>query len=181
MMKHDGLVIWITGLSGAGKSTLARQVVEQLKKQGSCIVLLDGDVLREVFGATTNREENHGREARLALGKRYSSLSRVLSAQGHNVIVPTISLFRELHEWNRQNIPNYFEVYLKVPIDELRRRDPKGLYRKFDNGELKNLAGLDLEIEEPENPDWVVDFNPERAASSIASELVDRAKIEDAI
>lgn len=97
------------------------------------------------------------------------------------MIVPTISLFRELHEWNRRNIPNYFEVYLKVPIDELRRRDPKGLYRKFDNGELKNLAGLDLEIEEPENPDWVVDFDPGRAASSIASELVDRAKIEDAI
>ena len=44
-------VIWITGLSGSGKSTLAREVVNILREKGNTVILLDGDELREVFGA----------------------------------------------------------------------------------------------------------------------------------
>jgi len=180
-MIGGGSVIWITGLSGAGKSTVAQAVVARLREQGDTVISLDGDELREVFGATAITGENHGGEARLTLAKRYSALSRVLSAQGHTVVVATISLFREVHEWNRGNIPNYFEVFLRVPIDELRRRDPKGLYSRFEAGELENVAGLDLKVEEPESPNWLVDFDPGKTALSIASELVDRAKKEKII
>jgi adenylylsulfate kinase len=74
------------------------------------------------------------------------------------VVTATISLFNEIHEWNRATLPGYFEVYLKVPIDELRRRDPKGIYRRFDAGELTHVAGLDLPIDEPEAADWVVEL-----------------------
>ena len=88
--------------------------------------MLDGDELREVFGATTPGDENHGREARLQLAFQYTHLCRVLASQGLVVVVATISMFKEIHKWNRDNLPGYFEVYLNVPIDELRRRDPKG-------------------------------------------------------
>ena len=45
-------------------------------------------------------------------------------------------MFDELYAWNRENITNYFEVYLKAPLDELRCRDPKSIYRRYENGEL---------------------------------------------
>jgi len=167
----DGMVLWITGLSGTGKSTLACAVVERLRANGKSVLMLDGDELRKVFGATAANVENHGREGRLALSMQYAHLCRVIAAQGLTVVIATISLFREVHAWNRANLPGYFEVYLKVPVEELRRRDPKGIYRRFDAGELTQVAGLDLPIDEPEAADWTVDFDPERTVTALAEEL----------
>ncbi|MEJ5057348.1 MULTISPECIES: adenylyl-sulfate kinase [unclassified Pseudomonas] len=173
-MKREsgGQVVWITGLSGAGKSTLAEELVAKLRGIGQSVVLLDGDELREVFGAAANNSQNHGREGRLALAMQYARLCRMLAAQGQTVVIGTISLFREVHEWNRAHLPGYFEVYLKVPVEELRRRDPKGIYRRFDAGELHNVAGLDLVIDEPLEADCLVEFDPERSSQSLADYLV---------
>ena len=166
-----GRVLWITGLSGAGKSTLAHEVTTRLRASSNSVVMLDGDELREVFGAVATNEQNHGREARLALAMQYAQLCGVIAGQGLTVVISTISLFREVHAWNRANLPGYFEVYLKVPIEELRRRDPKGIYRRFDAGELNNVAGLDLPIDEPKAADCIVEFAPDRSVKSIAEEL----------
>lgn len=165
-------VVWITGLSGAGKSTLANEMVSRLRARGQNIVALDGDELREVFGAVAANAQNHGREGRLALAMQYAHLCRVISSQGVTVVISTISLFREVHVWNRENLPGYFEVYLKVPMEELRRRDSKGIYRRFDAGELNNVAGLDLPIDEPDAADWVVEFSVGRHSTVVADELM---------
>lgn len=141
-------VIWITGLSAAGKTTLARAVVRRVRERGEPAVLLDGDDLREALGATSA----HDRATRLMLGFQYARLARMIAVQGMTVVVGTVALFKEIHTWNRANQPGYFEVYLKVPLDELRRRDPKGIYRRFDAGELKDVAGLDLAVDEPAAP-----------------------------
>ena len=151
-----GRVLWITGLSGAGKTTLALELVKRLRSEGFPVIFLDGDELREVFGAASFNEKNHGREGRLALAMQYAHLCRVLAGQGFTVVIATISLFREVHQWNRQNLPGYFEIFLKVPIEELRRRDSKGIYKKFAAGEIQNVAGLDLQVDEPEKPDLTI-------------------------
>lgn len=164
-------VIWITGLSGAGKSTLAQALAPRLRAQGRAVVLLDGDELRDVFGAVTANADNHGREGRLALALQYARLCRILASQGLTVVIATISLFREVHAWNRANLPGYFEVYLKVPVDELRRRDPKGIYRRFDAGELQHVAGLDLPIDEPTSANCQFEFEPGLSAEALADQL----------
>lgn len=175
LVAHEpGQVIWITGLSGAGKSTLAMEVANRLRARSDAIVMLDGDVLREVFGAASINAQNHGREGRLALSLQYAHLCRVLANQGLTVVIATISLFKETHAWNRINLPGYFEVYLKAPVDELRRRDPKGIYRRFDAGELTDVAGLDLPIDEPEAPDWIVEFAAGLTIDVLADELLNR-------
>jgi adenylylsulfate kinase-like enzyme len=168
-----GQVVWITGLSGAGKTTVAQQVVQRLRAEGKSVIFLDGDELREVFGAITPNEENHGREGRINLAMQYSRLCGVLASQGFTVVIATISLFREVHEWNRRNLPGYFEVYLKVPLKELRRRDPKGIYRKHQIGELKHVAGLDLEIDEPKMPDLIVEYTPKKSISDTAEKILE--------
>lgn len=170
----EGQVIWITGLSGAGKSTLAGEVARQLRGAGQAVVLLDGDELREVFGAVASGAGNHGRPARLALALRYAHLCRVIADQGLTVVIATISLFREVHDWNRSHLPGYFEVYLDVPLVELRRRDPKGIYRRFDAGELDNVAGLDLPVDSPAAPDWRIDHGAGRDVAALAEELLNR-------
>ncbi len=166
-----GASVWITGLSGAGKSTLAIELTKRLRASGKSVVMLDGDELREVFGAVANNVQNHGREGRLALAMQYAHLCGVIAAQGVTVVIATISLFREVHAWNRANLPSYFEVYLKVPVEELRRRDPKGIYRRYDAGELTHVAGLDFPIDEPEAADWIVEFDPERTVTALAEQL----------
>lgn len=177
---QQGKVIWITGLSGAGKSTLAHEVVSHLRADGEAVVMLDGDELREVFGAVAANAQNHGREGRLALAMQYAHLCRILAAQGLTVVIATISLFREVHTWNRAQLPGYFEAYLKVPVDELRRRDPKGIYRRFDAGELTQVAGLDLSIDEPEAADWVAEFEPGRSVAALADELLKTLNAKEA-
>jgi len=169
-----GRVLWITGLSGAGKSTLASEVVSRLRAAGDGVVMLDGDELREVFGAAATNAQNYGREGRLDLAMQYAHLCRVIAAQDLTVVISTISLFREVHTWNRANLPGYFEVYLKVPLEELRRRDSKGIYSRFDAGELSNVAGLDLPIDEPETADWVVEFEPKQTVLNLAKDLLNR-------
>jgi adenylylsulfate kinase len=131
-----------------------------------------------VFGAAAANQQNHGREGRLALAMQYAHLCRVIAAQGLTVVISTISLFREVHAWNRAQLPGYFEIYLKVPEEELRRRDPKGIYRRYDAGEISNVAGLDLVVDEPESPDWVAeyssDMNVQRLADNLIEQLMER-------
>ena len=152
----DGRVVWITGLSGAGKSTLAQEVVRRLREDAFAPILLDGDEIRAVLGGASASGSQHTREARLALGMTYARLAQVLALQGHVVVVATISMFREIHEWNRENLPGYLEVYLRVPVDERRRRDPKCIYERYDRGELAHVAGLDIPVDEPQQPHMVL-------------------------
>lgn len=174
MTYEPGRVIWITGLSGAGKSTLAHELVARLRALGDVVVILDGDELREVFGAVSVNLKNHSREARLALAIQYAHMCRILAQQGLTVVIATISLFKKVHVWNRANLPGYFEVYLKVPVEELRRRDPKGIYRRFDAGEITDVAGLDLAIDEPEAADWVAEFAQGRTVGVLTDELLNK-------
>jgi cytidine diphosphoramidate kinase len=171
-----GRVIWITGLSGAGKSTLAGELTERLRALEHVVLMLDGDELRSVFGATVANIQNHSRARRLELAMQYARLCRLIADQGMTVIIATISLFKEVHAWNRASLPGYFEIYLKVPFEELHRRDPKGVYRRFSSGDLVHVAGLDLPIDEPKAADATFEFSPELTMSKIADELMNRLK-----
>ena len=167
-----GRVIWITGLSGSGKSTHAKEVVAGLRAAGETVFMLDGDEMRVVFGATKASSENHGGAGRLALAMQYAKLCELIARQGAIVVCSTISMFKEVHAWNRDNQPAYFEVYLKVPVSELRNRDPKGIYKRFDSGELSDVAGLDLPVDEPKSPDILFEFEPNIKLSDMVEELL---------
>ena len=153
-----GQVIWITGLSGAGKTTLANELVLCLQKTNPGLVLLDGDILRNILKNDDENIDDHSRGSRIRLALKYAQMCKLLSSQGLTVVIATISMFEEIYVWNKKNLPNYFEIYLKVPIEELRHRDPKLIYKRYDDGDLSNVAGLDLAIDEPYSPDLILDF-----------------------
>ena len=139
--RQQGRVFWITGLSGAGKTTLARALQRALP--GS--LLLDGDELREALGAEAR---GFDAESRRQLAQSYARLAGLLARQGATVIVATISLFHELHAWNRANLPGYVEIFLDVPEELRRRRDPKGLYA----ANVRHMAGGEVKAELPLAP-----------------------------
>lgn len=116
-------------------------------------VLLDGDRLRAIL----NAEGSHAPADRLRLAMIYARLCHELSEQGHTVICSTVSMFHAVHQWNRNNITSYHEVYLRVPRDELVRRDPKGLYAATAEGKAGHMVGIHSAPEEPESPDLVID------------------------
>ena len=155
MYNKKGKVIWITGLSGSGKTTIAKQIKKKFKENHLETILLDGDRLRKVF----NSNNDYDRKSRLLLARQYSNLGKILSDQGFTVIISTISLFQEIHAWNRENLKNYFEIFLNIPIKELKSRDTKSLYKDYHINRKKNIAGLDLKIDIPKNPNITVSLD----------------------
>ena len=172
IINPNSRVLWITGLSGSGKSTIATEVVGKLKSKNLNVIHLDGDELREIFDASTNNSFNHTRMRRIHLAKQYSNLCKMIASQGITVVISTISLFADVFEWNRKNLPGYFEVYLKVPTEELIRRDPKQIYKRYAAGEISQVAGLDLKIDEPSDPDLVIEFDPMHSIDFLAQKLI---------
>lgn len=146
-------VFWITGLSGSGKTTFSHILLKKLCTFNEKSILIDGDAIREIF----NNESDYSREARLKSAYQYSHLANFLVKQNINVVCSTISLFHEIQEYNRANIKNYVEIFLKTEISELIKRDNKKIYSKALSGELKNVVGIDIEPEFPKNPDLILD------------------------
>ncbi len=138
---------WITGLSGSGKTTLAKKLSDYLRSKNLPVILLDGDVLREILSSKA-----YTYDERLNLGYKYAKLCKALVEQDINVVIGVIGLFHKLHSWNRLYIESYVEIFLDTPIDELRKRDPKKLYHKFSEKKLSNIVGIDIEPEFPKEP-----------------------------
>lgn len=147
-------VYWFTGLSGAGKTTIGRLWYERLKAEGCLVVFLDGDELRKVFGDDLGYTEADRRKSAM----RNARLCALLSGQGIDVVCCTISMFDSVREWNRENIPGYVEIYVKVSAETLRQRDQKGLYTKA----KKDVAGVHFEVEEPKHPDLILENDGEK-------------------
>ena len=174
----DGRVIWITGLSGAGKTTVAEALDQCLQKRGLRPIWLDGDNLRNLFSGTQTTSKTYDRDKRIILSYKYSLLCQTLASKGFIVIVSTISMFNEIYAWNRTNLPNYFEIYLKVPLKELRRRDPKNIYKSFDSGTLSNVAGLDLQVDPPTDAHLLVDFKSGQTPMEIVEIILEKLVLE---
>tara|TARA_B100000787_G_scaffold170149_1_gene164379 strand:+ start:1106 stop:1618 length:513 start_codon:yes stop_codon:yes gene_type:complete len=158
---------WVTGLSATGKTTLSSLLVSHLRDSGKTVVHLDGDELRKVLA-----DEAYTREERIALAMRYARLCRLLSEQNIDIVIAVIGMFKELHIWNRKNIKNYVEIFIDTPLSELKKRDPKNIYKNFDLGLLKNVAGVDLKIDIPSNPDVHLKWSKKSTINSMFDELV---------
>ena len=145
--ENNIMVIWVTGLSGAGKTTFARKLCAILRNELEGVVHLDGDELRQIFGKQT--AGSYLRESRIELAKAYGKLANSLSSQGLIVIISTISLFKEIHNWNRKYINDYIEILLNPPLGILKKRDQKNLYSDYENKVQKNIIGLDIDFDLP--------------------------------
>lgn len=164
------MVIWLFGLSGAGKTTISKYLFKKLKKNNPQIVLIDNDEIREVLGT-----ENLGfdAESRIIKAKKIQKLALMLSNQNLIVIVCVTFSNKEISNWNRENFKTYYEIFLDVSINTVIKRDPKGLYKMYKEGKMKNIVGLDVKLEKPKNFDLKINENSnlEEATNLIISKI----------
>lgn len=152
------MVIFITGLSGAGKSTLAEEVVRIARAAGrQGVLLIDGDVVREVWGgdlgySEEDRRKNMGRMARLC---------HYIDGQGAHAVAAVLAPFQETRDWCRNHIEDYYEVFIDTPLEHLHERDPKGHYARARAGE-SGLPGVNQLYERPAAPDLILDNSGSR-------------------
>jgi bifunctional enzyme CysN/CysC len=148
-------VVWFTGLSGSGKSTIANIVERKLHQMGRHTYMLDGDNVRHGL----NRDLGFTEEDRVENIRRVAEVSGLMVDAGLIVLVSFISPFRAERRLARERLAEgeFIEVFVDTPIEVAEQRDPKGLYKKARQGELKNFTGIDSPYERPENPEIRID------------------------
>ncbi|MBI4343437.1 MAG: adenylyl-sulfate kinase [Candidatus Omnitrophica bacterium] len=164
---HKGFTLWFTGLSGAGKSTLANHVAKELRHRGLKVEILDGDEVR------TNLSKGLGfsKEDRDTNIKRIGYVAKLLTRNGVVAITAAISPYKEIRDYNRHQIGNFIEVYVKCSIEALTRRDVKGLYKKALAGEIQHFTGVSDPYEAPAHPEILVDTEQESEEESLRTIL----------
>lgn len=148
-----GFTVWFTGLSGAGKTTVSKMVVETLINRGCKVEVLDGDIVRE----NLSKGLGFTKEDRDTNIRRIGFVCNLLTRNGVVAVAAAISPYKTIRDENRKLIGNFCEVYMKCSIEELTRRDVKGLYKKALAGEIKNFTGVSDPYEPPDNPEVVCD------------------------
>ena len=159
---EKGFVLWLTGLSGSGKSTLAERLYEEFERLGKKFERLDGDVLRGVFPNT-----GFSKDARDEHIKRVGFMASRLEHHGVIVVASFISPYRAARGFVRNLCGNFIEIYVKASLDECKRRDVKGLYKKALAGEIKDFTGIDDPYEEPQKPEIIVDTEHQTIEQSV--------------
>jgi adenylyl-sulfate kinase len=169
-MTTTGFTIWFTGLSGAGKSTIASILERELRAAGRKVEVLDGDVVRTHL----SKGLGFSKEDRDTNIRRIGWVCEVLSRNDVIAIAAAISPYRAVRDEIRERIPNFFEVFVDVPLEVAIARDVKGLYRKALAGEIRGFTGVDDPYEPPLDPELVVltaTETPEASAGRILAAL----------
>jgi bifunctional enzyme CysN/CysC len=175
---HRAGVLWLTGLSGAGKTTIAREVERRLFDRGIRTMLLDGDQVRhglcgDLAFSPRERTENI---------RRAGEVAKLFFEHGNIVLCTFVSPYREGRKFVRGLFPEgrFLEVHVHAPLEELRRRDPKGLYQREAAGELGPLSGSRGPYEPPESAELDLDTSG-IAVDAAVDRIIERLEAEGLI
>jgi len=159
-MGRKANIFWCTGMSGVGKSTLVEHTKNKLVAQGYTVMVLDGDVVREKYKVKLG----FGRED---VERNNFYVVKLCEEYRDNYDVIMVAIISPIENVRRKVkrilSPNYNLVYIFADIESLRKRDKKGLYKKSDNGEIKDLIGYSdtNPYDIPEDYDLIIDTGKE--------------------
>ena len=170
-MREPGKILWFTGLSGSGKSTLAKELYNLISDKKCKII--DGDIIR----SNPNHKVDFSYNG-IMYNHRYIRKICLSEIKLHDyLLVTVISPFNELREQTRNLFgKSYIEIFVKSSLENVIKRDVKGLYKKALNNKIKNMIGVDPNVpyETPTNPDIIIDtenFTLEESFSFLKKEL----------
>lgn len=167
------MIIQFCGLSGAGKTTIAQEAKKKLKQLGIPVEIIDGDVYRTFIC----RDLGFSREHRMENIRRLAFIAHTFSAHDITAIICAINPYEEARQEIEQKYNNVRTVFIDCNMDELVKRDTKGLYKKamLPEGHLErinNLTGVNDPFEAPPAPHLVLCTDKEKIEES-AQKLVD--------
>lgn len=169
-MKHQKpVILWFTGLSGAGKSTIANLVEKRLNALARHTYMLDGDNVRHGL----NNDLGFTDADRVENIRRVAEAAKLFVDAGMIVLTAFISPFRAERRMARELVEDgeFIEVHVDVPLEVAEGRDPKGLYRRARQGQIRHFTGIDSPYEPPEKPELHL-AAASRPAEELAEEVV---------
>lgn len=149
--RQKSCILWFTGLSASGKSTISNALEQKLYELGHHTYLLDGDNVRHGL----NKDLGFSDSDRVENIRRIGEMSKLFADAGLIVLSAFISPFRSDRQMVRDLVEEgeFVEIHMSTPLNVCEQRDPKGLYKKARQGEIKNFTGIDSAYEAPESPE----------------------------
>ena len=174
--KHQqGFCLWFTGLSAAGKSTIGEILTILFLEHGRQVTLLDGDIVRTHLskGLGFSKED---REINI---RRIGFVASEIVRHGGVVICAAISPYRATRNECRLMIGSsrFIEIFVDTPLEICESRDPKGMYARAREGQLKDFTGIDDPYEPPTSAEMVMDtvhFSAEENARQVLTYCLER-------
>jgi adenylylsulfate kinase len=161
---NKGILFWITGLSGAGKTSIAKILHKKITNIYGPTLMISGDNIRSDF-----KLKGYDKISREKIGLMYSRFFKRILNQKINIIFAGIVLIEKVRVYNRNNIHNYFEIYIKSNINFLKKNKIKKIYKQ-----RMNVVGIDILPEYPKNPDIVINNNFLNSKKDIARNILNQ-------
>ena len=165
--KKKGILFWITGLSGSGKTSIAKKIKKKITYLYGPTLELSGDNLRKIF-----KLNKFSKKARIKYVMNYVHLAKLITDQKINLIFSVIGMYENARKWNKKNIDNYVEIYIKSDLSKILKLKKKTLYLR----NKKNIVGLDIKPEFPRKPDIVINNNFTKTVDNLSKELLNKIK-----
>jgi adenylylsulfate kinase-like enzyme len=167
--RKKGIFFFITGLSGAGKTSIAKKIKKEIIKNYGPTLVVSGDEFRETFKLKSYLEKDRNRYL-----MNYLALAKLITDQKINLIYNLIGMYDVARKWNRKNIDNYVEIYIKSDIKKIIKFGKKKTYKN-----KKNIVGLDIKLDFPKKPDIIINNNFKSTINEMSRELLKKIKNRD--
>jgi len=123
--KNKGILFWITGLSGSGKTTLGKAIHKEINKLYGPTLMISGDDVRKIFDL-----KGYEYKQRLQIVEKYCKFAKFITDQKINIIFAVVGMFHQRRNWNKKNIQNYVEIYIKSNIKKIIKTNKKKFIKK---------------------------------------------------
>lgn len=150
LLNQKGICLWLTGLSGSGKTTIAKIVSEKLHENRILTKVLDGDNIR--LGINNNLSFSD--DDRLENVRRTAEIAKLFVECGVVTICCLVSPTIKIRKLAKKIIgqSDFYEIFINTSLKQCKKRDTKGLYKKAENGMVKNFTGVSAPYQAPTKP-----------------------------
>jgi adenylylsulfate kinase-like enzyme len=160
-----GRVFWITGYSGSGKTEIAKKIEKFINKKFGKTLIISGDDLRDIFFL-----KKYDKKSRIKYALAYSKFCKLVSNQGINVVISTVSLFNQVRLWNKKNISKYTEIYIKSELSEIINFNKK---REIYDVK-KNIMGKNIKAQLPKKPNIFLKNDFSKTINQLSKDLIQK-------
>ena len=161
-----GILFWVTGLSGSGKTTISKLIKNDIIKDYGPTLLISGDDLRKIF-----KFKKYSLKERHILAKKFCNFAKFITNQNINLILATVTMMHAPRNWNKKNIDNYIEIFIKSKINKIIDAKKKRIYHKKNIGEI---VGLTIKPELPKKPDIIIVNNFDKPMKHLSKTLMNK-------
>ena len=154
-------IYWFFGLSGCGKTTLGKLLLKafQLQFPSQQTAFLDGDVSRKFL----SKGLGFSVEDRIENIERNAFVAQQLFKHDVRVIACFTTPFKVMRSFLKEMFQdNIVLIWCDSSLQKCIERDTKKLYVQAFAGVIKNMVGLDIPFDEPEEKEYSVYISIDR-------------------